>query len=302
MNGNNSKKFAVLILLVLLAACSSSDEKQAGTSITPAAILEKFRQQDIARVSDIETYVGQALYEYINGGAEIYHQYGFIRVSTADFKVGELEIVADIYEFGESDLAFGIYSTFRPPNVAPVDIGVQGFTSETSFDYVKGKFLIRLICYDCTAEAHDILAGFAAALDKIIPGTTSKPGIFALFPKKNSVINSEKLIAQSYLGLAGIDKVYSFEYAINEGMAQLFISDDADGDKYADWAAQVNIDAGALKSIKDMPFDPGKMFMADDSYYGKILVGNKNGKLIGVVGYDINFKDFVSDWLNTFGM
>jgi hypothetical protein len=293
----NSIVAVTLTLPMLLIACGGG----AKPADTPASILNAISIPDIKKTSEVQTFVGQNLYEYIDGGAEVYHQYGFIEVSTADFKAGEIEITADIYRFATPDGAFGMYSTLRPQQADFQNVGVQGFASESNFDFVKGPYLVRLICFEPKPDARASLAALALALAQAMPGTTAMPEMFKSLPAENKVDNSEMMVAQSYLGQAGFDKVYTIDYKIDDTQCQLFIStDNADG-IFTKLTAEKEIDPDAMKALKDLPFDSGKVLLFDDPYYGKILVGVKNSKLLGCVGYSENLKTFVNDWLNNIG-
>ena len=58
-----------------------------------------------------EIYVGDDLYVFINGGAEIYHEYGFNKVVYNEYKdKNENSINVEIYEMKSPESAFGIYS------------------------------------------------------------------------------------------------------------------------------------------------------------------------------------------------
>ena len=287
----------VIIVLIMLAACGGDTPKPAAKADSPQTILEAVKAAGTTKVSEVETYVGESLYEYINGGAEVYHQYDFVKVSTADFNVDGIEIVADVYEFDSSDNAYGMYSMLRPDGIETVKTGVQGFTSETSYDFIKGKYLVRLICYDGNAEAVAAMNKLAAAFAETVPGTTTMPSMFANFPEDGKIANSEKIVAESYLGQAGLDDIYTVDYDYDTEQVQMFLATDQTGEKYMKWAEAVKPDADALKSVKDLPFDSGKVLVVEDHYYGKILAGLKDGKLAGVIGYHDKLKPVVITWL-----
>jgi len=61
-------------------------------------------------VGDPEQYEGLDLYELINGGAEVYHEYGFRRVLAQEYGDGANRYIAvEIYEMESAAAAFGIY-------------------------------------------------------------------------------------------------------------------------------------------------------------------------------------------------
>ncbi len=67
------------------------------------------------RVLGPTTYEGKdKLYEYVDGGAEPYLSYSFIRVSSAEYKKEpDKKILVDIWEFGNPEDAFGVFTKDR---------------------------------------------------------------------------------------------------------------------------------------------------------------------------------------------
>ena len=78
---------------------------------------------------ETEIYVGDDLFIYINGGAEIYHEYGFVEVAVQRYVRGNDSVSVEIYTM-DGD-AFGIYSFARSSSGHEVNLGEGG----TSADY-----------------------------------------------------------------------------------------------------------------------------------------------------------------------
>jgi hypothetical protein len=109
---------AAFIILLLVAGCSTPEN-----SCPP---------QNIGTWSaegGTEVYVGDDLFVYINGGAEIYHEYGFVQVAVQRYVRGDDSVSVEIYTM-EGD-AFGIYSFARSSSGHAVNLGNGG----TSADY-----------------------------------------------------------------------------------------------------------------------------------------------------------------------
>jgi hypothetical protein len=64
-------------------------------------------------------YKPDTLYEYIDGGADVYLLYDFQRLLHQNFRTPGGELTADIYDLGKPENAFGIYSAAR---FAPLQI------------------------------------------------------------------------------------------------------------------------------------------------------------------------------------
>jgi len=60
-------------------------------------------------------YNPDSLYQYIDGGADLYLLYDFKALLHQNFKSGATELTADIYEMNKPEDAFGIYASERSP-------------------------------------------------------------------------------------------------------------------------------------------------------------------------------------------
>jgi len=87
-------------------------------------------------------FEGERLYEYIDGAAETYHNYGFRQVITQDYKNGNNQIVVDIYEMKDVKNTFGIYSIERDPNTILLILVIKDILKELR--YTSGKVIITL--------------------------------------------------------------------------------------------------------------------------------------------------------------
>ncbi len=135
MRKDNMVIAAIIMFSVLFHGCGGGKKSSPDLSCSnylPDGIVEA----GIERSSEVRTYEGESLFEYINGGAEIYHAYNFIEVATSTYGINGTEMVVDIYRFENPDNAYGLFASFRPDNPAFVQLGAEGFGSPASIDYV----------------------------------------------------------------------------------------------------------------------------------------------------------------------
>lgn len=96
------------------------------------------------RVSGPNTYEGkEKLYEYIDGGAEPYLSYSFIRVSNAEYlKEADKKVLVDIWEFDSSDDAFGVFTKDRAG--ADINLGNGSALFQNYLCLWSGTFFIKI--------------------------------------------------------------------------------------------------------------------------------------------------------------
>ena len=254
-----------------------------------------------ARDPELQRFGGDSLFDYIDGAAEAYHKYHFVEVHVAQYRKGGSEIVADLYAFADADRAYGMYTTLRPDDPDTVAVGIEGFLLWTNLIFVKGSYIVNLATYDDSESVVAALSQIASAIGGGLPGTTEKPALFALFPRRGRLAHTERIFAESYLGLGFLTDVYTVDFARGDETFTLFLLEDPSGDKLNRWwesAAKTGMKADAA-DLFGLPFDGRKALSVLDSYHGRIIAGPKSGHLVGAVGYRSEDRDFLVDWLNT---
>ena len=77
----------------------------------PSLLPEECNGGTITRT---ERYHGRALAGYMDGGAELYHEYGFVALSMQEVAVGGMEpIIVEVFRMSAPLAAFGIFSVSR---------------------------------------------------------------------------------------------------------------------------------------------------------------------------------------------
>ncbi len=288
------------LLLSEMIAIVHCDRNNSRTNLSPKNYLpDKIDLIGLITVSDVRTFTGESLFEYINGGAEIYHLYNFVDVATVDYKVDKTEIAADIYRFDSSISAYGLYTMFRPDNPEFAQLGIEGFKSEISLDFVKGNYMVRLISYDNSDNAATSILSLAKELNKIIPGTISQPEMFSFFPPENKIEFTDRYQTESFLGQIYLTNVYSQLYILDNDTLTLFMTEDETGEKFQQWSKLADLTDVTKSSIQDISYDNENVLLSDDSYYGRFIAGLKKGNLLGIINYNENNKPFLIDWLNS---
>jgi hypothetical protein len=132
-----------------------------------------------------------ALYDYIDGGAELYISYGFKNALSCRYtKEGQPDVTAEIFDLGSSAEAFGIYSQTRDKEETEYGQGSY-YISGAQF-FWKGRYWVSLITSETTEESVKLLHSLAAFLDGKLTETGEPPAIL-------SVIPSEELVPGGYL-------------------------------------------------------------------------------------------------------
>jgi hypothetical protein len=290
---------SALTIAGMLVACSS--EPPAPPDKGAADMLpDTIGSTGIVRVAEVRLYPGESLWEYIDGGAELYHLYNFIEVATADYRKGEVELTADVYRFDSSLNAYGLYSMLRPDEPDQVMLGAEGFLAPATIMFVAGPFVVKVTGFVDEDESNLALVNLSDHLAHLISMSvrqTRLPAELALFPIEGRVPGSEKYWAQSFLGRDYLRSVFSVDYELDEAGFSLFLSTSQGAQQAAQWSEKASRAGDLQPAPEGLPFDDAKTFSLEDDYYGVIVAGACKGHLVGIVGYIEALEPTVTSWL-----
>ena len=166
-----------------------------------------------------ESYRNEDLYLYINGGAEIYHEYGFQAVLVQDYtNMNGRKISLEIYEMTDSTAAYGIYSFKRSSAGEEFAVDKQGHLEDYYLNFWKGKYLVTLTGFDEEAETIQGLKVIATTVSHRLDGKSELPSLVGLLPDDGMIKPSIKYFMGN-LGLKNIFRDFSMQFtAFTEGV------------------------------------------------------------------------------------
>jgi hypothetical protein len=129
----------------------------------------------------IEVFKGQKLFDYMNGGAELYLAYGFVEIAVWNYATGGNQATVGIYEMGGPAEAYGIFSHTSKGD--PVDVGVPAVLARGMLSFHKSKFYVRVVAKSDPVKAKDLLIHLGKQVAASIPGESKTPGEVALLPE-----------------------------------------------------------------------------------------------------------------------
>lgn len=116
------------------------------------------------------TYTKESLFGYMNGGAELYLEYGFDRLAVTQIEIGDTGYKLEVYRMDDRAAAFGIYSVsvFRCDTSG--HIGDYSCQSDYQLQLCKGPYYISIVNDAGSREAVRKTAMMAAMLEPMIQG------------------------------------------------------------------------------------------------------------------------------------
>ena len=240
------------------------------------------------RVGSPELYEPDNLFEYIDGAAEAYLAYDFAELATCTYanpRFPDAEITIDVYDMGKPENAFGIYSTLRYPEARFVNIGVEGFRSEATLDFWKGRYYVHVsTCAEREGIAKEVeLLGRKTAA--LIHGTAAPPRETAFFPSGGLKPHSARFVPRNVFGHSFFRNAYLAQYEIGGHPTLVFFmryqnsrGAQAALKAYKSYLAKAKRPFRTRKEIGDGGLE------GTDTYYGKVLFFVKGRFVAGALG------------------
>ena len=215
---------AVIAAALLVAGCSPPE------SPCPPQDIGLWRVE-----GEAEVYVGDELFIYINGGAEIYHEYGFEQVAVQRYRRGDDSVSAEIYTM--EDDAFGIYSFARSSNGQAVDLGNGATAADYYLHFWSGPDLVVITAENEFADRSDAILEIATAIAGCRKSGGITPELIDRLPVEGLVAGSEvyftgrlafmNTVRPAALLFAAFEDGASAAYESGESIAVLRFNDEA---------------------------------------------------------------------------
>lgn len=198
---------ALILIFFLSSALCCADDK----IILPETI------GDWKISDDIQVYEGDDLYLYINGGAELYHEYGFLNVTATDYLLGEDSIAVEVYRLKNS--AFGLYSLLRDESGKELSVGQEGCFSDYYLLFWQGNDLVAITAHSDKGNNPRLLGKIAASLSPVLSKNGAIPSYISILPQEGLINSSIKYMVGSIGLLNSYPELAKYFFGFKEAAA-----------------------------------------------------------------------------------
>ncbi len=214
------------LLVTLLAVCglvrpSSLRAEDINRQVIQRLVAEPLPDGSIAQ-SPVSFYSPDNLYEYMDGGADIFVLYGVKSMLHLDAKVGAVDVTVDIFDMGTPNAAFGMYAAERSPDYDFIAMGAEGYRNKGILNFVQSRFYIKLAGFGVGADA--VLEAWAKALSARVGSDTGLPAMLTHLPSNHRKPHSEQYIPNDPLGHSFLGPAYVASYEFNGHESKLFVT------------------------------------------------------------------------------
>ena len=151
------------------------------------------------------TFIEKDLFNHIDGGAELYLEFGFRKLVVQTYAAGTAELDFELYEMTEPDAALGIYLMNAGRETPWPEIPARNSSEDAQVVAIKGPYYLKINSFAPGAALRPAMISMAkAALDRLPDAPAGAP--LALLPAKGLVPGSGRLIR----GPVGLQPFYTF--------------------------------------------------------------------------------------------
>ena len=202
------KRLALLITFVSSVSCA-----QDIPNLLPDSV-GAWTRSDSAR-----TYVGDQLFGLIDGGADIFNEYGFKKAVAQRYSDPAHDYIdVEVYEMKDSSSAYGIFSLFTFNTGRRTCFPSEAFAGDGFFLFRKGNYYVSLTGPSSSKDSP--LVKIAKEIDGRIRGS-GKPLLPSMFDHRTPGDNYETKIAylKGNLGLYDLTTIsFGNDFKVEEGI------------------------------------------------------------------------------------
>jgi hypothetical protein len=243
---------------------------------------------------EIQTFIPKTLFEYINGGADLYLTYDFQELRVAEYSnEKKSSVIIEVYRHKTPIHAFGIYSQERLSDASFLNIGSQGYIETNVLNFLAGPYYVKVNSFNTGPGDREILIAFAKKVSETLGERGALPSILSSFPEEGKKKNSEKFIAIKFLGYAFLHSAFTADYEVLGKKFKLFVIEGVERDDCKVMIQKYLQQAGS--PAKDVV--EGR-YVLSDPYNGEINLQWKGRNIWGIL--NVSDASLCSKYLRLF--
>jgi hypothetical protein len=186
-----------------MAASGSLAEGQA--TVGSPAIPESGFAVGWAKAGPLRTFTGQDLFNQIDGGAELFLEFGFAKLRLQAYARDKAELTLNAYEMESAASALGIYLMKMGRETPFPEVAARNSGEEAQVTIIKGRYFIQV---DNLGDVPASKAEAAALANAFLAGVAEEAAATPLdaLPAEGKVPGSERLIRGPY----GLQPYFTF--------------------------------------------------------------------------------------------
>jgi hypothetical protein len=228
--------------------------------------------EGIQPLTATEIFDARNLSDKIDGKAELYLSAGFTRLTSQRFKderSADLWMEAFVYDMGNSQNAFSVFSAQRREDAEPLDLAQHAYRTPNALFLTHGRYYVEIIASKASGQVLQPVKKMAETFIHNTPDEASTVNETQLFPKQEMVKNSIVLISSNAFGFDGFDKIYTAEYEFDNNRLTAYLSHrkmPAEAKKMASAYTQFLLAYGGQNIEEKLPIKDARLIKILDTF------------------------------------
>jgi hypothetical protein len=213
----NTRAFLLVSCLPILVCITRAGSPELGKLLPDI--------ETVTAESEPQVFTGEDLWDYINGGAEPYHDYGFVKVIAQKYKWAGVKgtFSVDIYDMGKLAHAFGIFSSFRLAGTETPAVGTECQFNGAALDFYHGQYYVQIGGPQSSPNLKDQLVALGKATAGKINAPAAPPMELDQLLAKDRIAGTEKYTRHNLLGYDFLKEAWGAEYKAGKAKAKLWV-------------------------------------------------------------------------------
>lgn len=198
--------FAFLLAALTTAAPGLAGKASAAQASAPEApIPGPSFASGWAKAGALRSFTGQDLFNQIDGGAELFLEFGFIKLRLQAYARGKAELTLNAYEMESAASALGIYLMKMGQETPYSEIAARNSSEEAQMTIFKGRWFVQV---DNMGDEPAAKAEAVALANAFLAGVADEAAVspLASLPGEDKVAGTERLIRGPY----GLQPYFTF--------------------------------------------------------------------------------------------
>ena len=259
------------------------DQNKPSAQLSPHAFFTPL-PDGIKPLTSTEVFDARTLSDKIDGKAELYLSAGFTRLVSQRFKderSADLWMEGFVYDMGNSQNAFSVFSAQRRQDAVPLDLTRNAYRTSNALFLTHGRYYAEIIASKASEKVPQSIELLAETFIHNTSAEKAAGDETALLPQQHLVQNSIVLIAANAFGYDGFDKIYSAEYELSGQRLTAYLShrgSPAEAEKLASAYTAFLLTYGGQNIKKQVPIKNARIIKILDTYeiiftHGSYLAG-----------------------------
>jgi len=156
-----------------------------------------------------ELFKGDELYYLVNGGADLYIEYGFEQVLAVEYSDSQRNSYQiEIFEMSDVSSAYGIFSFLKSKKAKPLEIGEEGVFLDYYLIFFRGNYYVSISADKSLGGSEENIFAIGKQIDDRINSISVLPDLVLKFISDTVLISDLKYIK----GNIALNNIYLFDH------------------------------------------------------------------------------------------